>query len=105
MKLLKLHERTEVPLQRSRGRSSARHLGHVLLVIGIGGGERTIHVATVRDRLGKGINEMREDPGYAIVLQVRNVGIGVVSAPLFVPFGHHQTAESGGLHSYRSGRR
>src|ERR1700688_4212112 len=96
MELLELHERTKVPLQRSRGRSSARDLRNVLLVIGIGVGESAIHVAAVRDRLGKGINEVREDPGYAIVLQVRNVGIGVVSSPLFIPSGHHETAEGGG---------
>ena len=93
MELLELHQRSKVPLQRGRGRSSSRHLRHDLLVIGIGVGERAIHVAAVRDRLGKGINDVREDAGYAIVLQVRNVRIGVVSSPLFVPSAHEQVGE------------
>ena len=105
MELLELHERTKVALQRGRGRSSAGHLRDVLLVIGVGVGERAIDVAAVRDRLGKGIDDVCEDAGYAIVLQVRNVRVGVVSAPLFVPSGHHQSTEGGCLHGDRRRRR
>jgi hypothetical protein len=105
MELLELHERTKVALQRGHGRSCARHLRDDLLVIGISVGERAIHVAAVRDRLGKGINEMREDASYAIILQVRNVRVGVVSAPLFIPSAHKKIAERRCLHTDRRCRR
>ena len=70
MELFELHQRAKVALQRGRGWSSASHLRDDLLVIGIRIGERAIHVAAVRDRLGKGVNQVRKDAGYAIVLQV-----------------------------------